>query len=43
MILEERDIYVCCVKFLEVGQILYQDDVQVLAFPDRDLRRRFKR
>jgi hypothetical protein len=43
MILEERDIYVCCGKFLEVGQILYQDDVQILAFPDRDLRRRFKR
>ncbi|HEV8367630.1 MAG TPA: hypothetical protein VGQ39_06755 [Pyrinomonadaceae bacterium] len=43
MILEEWDIYVRCVRFREIGQILYQDEVQVLAFPDRDMRRRFRR
>ena len=43
MMLEERDIYIRCVRFHEIGQILYQDEVQVLAFPDRDLRRKFRR
>src|SRR6185295_1249259 len=42
VILEEHDIYMRCIRFREVGQILYEDDAQVLAFPKRDLRRKIR-
>ncbi len=43
VILEDRDVYITHVKRREVGHILYQDSVQVLAYPDAEMRRRFRR
>lgn len=38
-ILEDHDIYIRMIKSHCVGQILYEDDPQVLAFPYRAMRR----
>lgn len=43
VILQEHDIYVWTIKSDCPGYILYEDEVQVLAFPFDDLRLRLKR
>ena len=43
VILEENDILITHVRRQEVGHILYQDHVQVLAYPDAELRKKFRR
>jgi len=42
-ILQNHDIYVWTIKLAEPGYVIYEDEVQVLAFPYDDLRRRLKR
>jgi len=43
VILEEHDVFITQVKRREVGHILYQDNVQVLAYPDAELRKKLRR
>lgn len=42
-VLEQRDILMRMIKTETPGYILYEDEVQVLAFPNKDLRRLLKR
>ncbi|HET8782296.1 MAG TPA: hypothetical protein VFM63_07755 [Pyrinomonadaceae bacterium] len=41
-VLEERDILIRMIKTEDPGYILYEDEVQVLAFPNRYMRRLLK-
>jgi len=43
MILEERDIFIRMIKTETPGYVLYEDEVQVLAYPNHDIRRSCKR
>jgi hypothetical protein len=43
LILEARDIFITHVRCREVGHILYEDDVQVLAYPGVKLRKKLGR
>lgn len=42
-LLEQRDILIRMIKTEAPGYILYEDEVQVLAFPNNDMRRLLKR
>jgi hypothetical protein len=43
VILKEHDIFITHMKCPEVGHIIYQDQAQVLAYPDAEMRRRLRR